>query len=316
MDDNRGWSNSPNVTLGHRVLTWVAEYQSKSPSQIASVGEVAEALQASAGDVSIVVDNLTSEGLAIEGKTYDTKTSAAGLTSVGLALASDMATKRASTKDRRRACRDAVLDFLYANDTKSNLEASDFLADSRSYLWGERFTVNDWQEALKFLAHEKLISGMLLGNGQRFIRPTIVHRGRICVENYNSDVVAFMSPASGPSKVTTTTIANSPGAQWMSDSPGARQTATVTISQDNRRQLLQIADQIADQIMGLPAEVASTANAGVEELRQAAKDDHADEGRVKALLGKFALSMAVAAGTDAGQKILGLIVQAAQSLGS
>ena len=90
----------------------------------------------------------------------------------------------------------------------------------------------------------------------------------------------------------------------------------MTISQDNRRQLLQIADQIAEQIMGLPAEVASTANAGVEELRQAAMDGQADEGRVKGLRGNFALSMAVAAGNDAGQKILGLIVQAAQSLGS
>ena len=315
MDNIRGWSNDPNVTLGHRVLTWVAEYQPDSPG-LASVGAVAEALQASADEVSIIVDNFASEGLAIEGKTYGVESSIAGLTSTGLALASDMAAKRASTKDRRRACRDAVLDFLYANDKRPHLDAPDFLADPRSYFWGERFTVDDWQEALKFLANEKLISGMLVGNRRRFIRPIIVHRGRVCVENYNSDVVAFTSPLSAPSNVTTTTIANSPGAQWMSDSPGAQQTATVTISQDNRQQLLQIADQIAEQIVGLPAEVATTVNAGVEELRQAATPDHPDEGWVKAALGKIALSVAVAVGTDEGRKIIDLIGHAGQLLGS
>lgn len=90
----------------------------------------------------------------------------------------------------------------------------------------------------------------------------------------------------------------------------------MTISQDNRRQLLQIADQIAEQIARLPAEVAPAATTGVEELRQAATVADPDEGRVKAALSKIALGVAVAVGTDAGQNILGLVGQAAQSLGS
>lgn len=315
MNDNRGWSNHPNVTLVHRVVTWLAEYQSKSPGQIPSVGDVAEALQANADEVSLVVDGLTSEGQALDGKTYDTGGSGAFLTPAGLAVASDWMTRRASTKNRRRACRDAALDFLYANDRNRNLDASDFLADQRSYFWGERFLTDDWQEALTYLANEKLVTGMLVGGQRRFVRPKILHRGQVCVENYDGDVVAISSPASAPSSVTNTTIANSPGAQWMSGSPGAQQTATVTISEGNRQQLLQIADQIAEQIKGLPVGVVPAATAGVEELRQVAKDNQADKGRVKALLANFALSVTTAAGTDAGQKILGLIGQAAQSLG-
>ena len=71
-------------------------------------------------------------------------------------------------------------------------------------------------------------------------------------------------------------------------------------------------DHRADR--GTPPEVAPAAKAGVGDLRQAANPDHPDEGRVKSALGKIAMSVAIAASTEAGRKIIDLIGNAQQFL--
>ena len=232
----------------------------------------------------------------------------------GQAAANGLLAERSSGKGRRAALRTGLLDWL--GDSANRTDTADYETAPGASLYGSPFTKREILDETAFLLEKDLIKGTRAWGGD-LLRPSLTADGRECVDRFDGDVNAWLSRLErGTVTHNQTTISNSPGAQSMSSSPGGQQTATVTISQDNRRQLLQIADQIAEQIAGLPAEVAPAATTGVEELRQAATVVDPDEGRVKAALSKIALGVAVAVGTDAGQNILGLVGQAAHSLGS
>jgi hypothetical protein len=224
---------------------------------------------------------------------------------------------------RRATLRTSLLNWLSDNPVDPTTLKRDSGLNPRDALIALGFTDRENFDEAYFLNDKELIRFETRrpgpGEDERhmvFSDAHLLDNGVDCVERFGGDVNAWLGRNErGASTHIQTTISNSPGAQSMNSSPGAQQTATVTISQDSRTQLLQIADQIADQIAGLPTEIAPAATAGVEELRQAANDNSADPGRVKAVLGKIAVGVAVAVGTDAGQAILGLVGQAAKSLG-
>jgi hypothetical protein len=103
----------------------------------------------------------------------------------------------------------------------------------------------------------------------------------------------------------------------MNDSPGGRQSATVTITTDARTQLVQIADQILARMeaIDLPAERKLEATAAARELREAAADPSADKGRFRAALGTISTAVLSSMGTEAGRKVLELVEQGIQALG-
>jgi hypothetical protein len=294
-------------TVAERVFLWLAQ-----TDEYPAPPRVADVLGLQALDAAKACHRLEDLGLV----DFDGSLAARVRVSLdGREAAKRLLADRTSGKNRRAALRTAMLNWLSDSEPTRVDSMPDFAHTPGATLHGTTFTDQEIVNETTFLSEQGLIEGIKAWGGP-LMRPSLTAHGRDCVDRFNSDVNAWLSSRDrGSFTHNQTTISDSPGAQSMSGSPGGQQTATVTVTADNRRQLLQFADQIADQIVGLPAKVAPDTKAGVEELRQAATDDHADEGWVRAALGTIAVSVATAVGTDAGLKIMHLVGQAVQSLG-
>jgi hypothetical protein len=206
-----------------------------------------------------------------------------------------------------------VLDWL-DEQTESIPEASAFLTDARAYYYGQLFTPDDVQQSMSFLYGQGLITGVTVEESDNVYHAQITDDGRACIEQYGS-VADWMNRGtlSGGDTITTT-ITNSPGAQWMNESPAAQQAAVTTLTTDARTQVLKIADQILASLeaVDLPTEQRQEAKAAAAELRELAADPAADKGRVRSALGVIATSTLGAIGTEAGRRVLALVQQAVE----
>jgi len=113
------------------------------------------------------------------------------------------------------------------------------------------------------------------------------------------------------------TVTGSTGINDASNSPGATQTVTVTLTGEMRRQILTVADyldQTAAQL-GAPAEELARVPQLVAELRIAAGGPAADRGKLRQLLNTARQLAIGAAGAPLGAGLEALIHQAARALG-
>jgi hypothetical protein len=295
-------------TVAERVFLWLAQ-----TDEYPAPPRVADALGLQALDTSKACHRLEDLGLV----DFDGSLAARVRVSLdGREAFKRLLADRTSGKNRRAALRTAMLNWLSDSAPTKVGSMAEFVQTPGATLHGITFTDQEILGETVFLSEQGLIEGIEVAETEDLLNAHLTAHGRDCVDRFDSDVNVWLaSRERGSFTHNQTTISGSPGAQSMSGSPGGQQISTVTISADNRRQLLQIADQIAEQIVRLPAGAATDAKAGVEELQEAANDDHTDEGRVKAALGKIAVGVAVAVGTDAGRKIIDLIGLAGQSLG-
>jgi hypothetical protein len=196
-----------------------------------------------------------------------------------------------------------------------------FIGDGRASFFGDPFTAEEVTDATRTLFERGLIRGSKTGSGRVLLRPTITDDGRDCVERFDSDVAAWtgrFDGRGGDVVTTNTTITNSPGVNWMQNSPGGSQSSTVgDIAVDARRQIVSVADEmlrVAKDVDGLGetqrAEVATAAEA----LRDEASQPSADEVRVRSLIGTVMTAAATALGTEAGKQLIQLAGQAMQAL--
>jgi hypothetical protein len=317
MNDQRGWSRDPAVSRLHRVVRWLAERYGRDPDSIASNQMIAEGTGVPVSDVITTTQLLASRGLAgVTDSMGEPQNFGAFLNAPGKELAESWAAAQ-SARDRRMACRDALLDWL-DEQTERVRNVNTFLNDPRAFYFGQPFTPNEIRRAMSFLHEQGLIRGVTVAEGDDVLEAEITDDGRVCVEQYGGNVGAWMGRGVHRGGDTiTTTITNSPGTQWMSDSPAGRQSATVTITTDARTQLLQIADQILAgmEAIDLPAERKLEATAAARELREAAADPSADKGRIRSALGTISAAALGAMGTEAGRRVLELVEQGIQALG-
>lgn len=306
---SRGWSNDPNVTLGHRILMYAAEHPQ------GGIEEVSEALGADPADVGAIVDALGGEGLLVDdhrlsGPTVD-------LGPAGQRLLQSWAAARSRRASRAMACRSALLDWLYEQSDDRSPEGHELLGDVRGYFYGVQFNSADIDEARVFLAEQGLLLGIQVYGGPGHLRPTITNQGKICVEQFDSDVAAFLAPTRRENSVNyNTSIHGSSGFQVANASPGASMHSTVTITDDHRQQLVEITRQIAEQISGLPQSLQPEAQEALAELEAAVQDPAASRGRLRAAIDKIAITAVTAIGTEAGKAMAGLAGQAIGSLTS
>lgn len=307
----RGWSADPAVVLRYRVVGWLADSHQQDPHHIPSNSDVAEALRVDSASVGRVTALLAHEGLCWVGSGMSTA-SAPVTPEPGLnGLASKWAAARASRKERRTACRDALLEWLY-EQTDEVAGVSPFLTDVRAHFFGDQFTEAEANETITYLGKVGLATGVTVAEIDSLLRPEVTEDGKSCVERYDSSVGAwFARTGSG----TTFSISNSQGVTIASNSPGATQ--TVTITTDARQQMLQTADALVATlpVLGLDPEDEASAHDVAERLRTEAGQDESEPGRVRAVL-KDARTIAVSGtGSAAGVGIVALAQQVAQSLG-
>lgn len=307
----RGWSADPGVVLRYRVIGWLADYQREQPGCIPLNGDIAEALRVDSASVVLVTGLLASEDLCWVG-TGLRAASVPVKPEPGLnRLASKWAAARASRKERRTACRDALLDWLYEQPGEVS-DVNPFLADVRSAFFGDQFTEAEANEAITYLGKVGLATGVTVAEIDSLLGPEVTEDGKTCVERYDSNVGAWLArTGSGP----TFAISNSQGVTIASNSPGAAQ--TVTITTDARQQMHQTADALLAilPVLGLNQEDEARARDVAERLRLEAEQAQSEPGRVRGVL-QDARTIAVA-GTSAGAGagIIALAQQIAQSLG-
>ncbi len=308
---DRGWSADPAVVLRYRVVGWLADYQREQPGRIPSNGDVAEALGVDSGTVGLVTDLLASDGLCWVGSGFRTVSLPVKPESGLTGLASKWAAARASRKERRTACRDALLDWLY-EQTDEVADVTPFLTDVRAHFFGDQFTEAEANEAVTYLDEVGLATGVPVAESDSLLHPTVTADGKTCVERCDSSVGAwFAHTGSG----TTFSISNSQGVTIASNSPGATQ--TVTITTDARQQLLQTADALVATlpVLGLEPEDIERARDIEERLREEAEREESEPGRVRAVLKDLRTIAVSGSGSAAGAGLISLAQQIGRSLG-
>lgn len=306
----RGWSADAAVVLRYRVVGWLADYQRERPGHIPSNGDAAQALGVSSEDVGRVTESLASDSLCRIGPSLRTD-SAPVMPEPGLdGLASKWATARISRRERRTACRDALLEWLYDKPGQVS-DVSPFAADVRASFFGDNFEEQEINEALDHLVEVGLAKGIGVAWGGSVLRPELTAEGRTCAERYDGSVAKWLSRASSG---TTFAISNSQGVNIATNSPGASQ--TVTITTDARQQMLQTADALVATlpVLGLEPEDVERARDIAERLREEAERGESEPGRVRALLKDLRTIAVSGTGSAAGVGLVSLAQQIGQSL--
>jgi hypothetical protein len=317
MNDQRGWSADPAISRLHRVVNWIEHYEREHPGTIPTNRMIAEGVALPVEDIIRTTTLLAARGLAKSADSMGPEATGVWLTAAGHDLVSTWRAARSSARQRRVACRDAVLDW-FDEQSERVRDSSAFLRDVRASYYGEPFTPDEAQQAVSFLHGNGLIDGATVAEGEDVYNAKITDDGRVCVEQYGSTVADWMNRAQRGGD-TITTITNSPGAQWMNESPAAQQTARLTtLSTDARRQVAHIADEIfiALDAVDLSPEQRQEAKAAATELRELAANPTAEKGRLRSSLGVIATAALGAMGTETGKHVLELIQQAMRAIGS
>lgn len=307
--EDRGWSSNAAERTAHRVVLWMHERQQADPSGIPTAGHAAEDLGVPSREVVGVLNRLHERGLAIAPDSLGFDGASAALTDEGLALASSWRARN-NPRERRIACRDAVLDWLDEQD-ESLPDALRIRQDNRSYYFGQQFTEDEVNAAVDHLASTGLVRGSATSSPV-LVRPTVTAEGRTCVERYGSSVTAWQDRTAAAT--TSYTITGNQAVNFAANSPGATQ--TVTMDAHNRQQLLQVADALEQM---LPALRLSDADANearevVSDLRDAVQAG-ADAGRLGRALETVKRLAVSGSGKAAGAALVLLVNEGGQALG-
>lgn len=312
MNTDRGWSASPVVVLRHRVVAWLDAYHRDNPGRIPTNAHVAEGLDVPVREVMRTTAYLHGQGLAAPSDHLVPEAGNAWLSAQGKDLAAEWQAKRESLVGRRRAIRDALLSWLY--EQPAGIDTSEgLLTDVRGSFYGDPFTEHELVEAEEFLSRSGLIEGRP-SSMPLLLRPRLTPDGTSCVERFDSDVAAWLDKDRGQVGATSYVFTNTQGVNVANNSPGAQQTATVTI--DARRQALQVADALEQTlpILGLGDDDHEAAQATIREIREATEDSN-DAGRITRGLNTARRLALAGSAQAAGAGIVVLVEQALQGLG-
>lgn len=232
------------------------------------------------------------------------------LTGEGHLKVEEVRSLRRNRLARASACREAVLLWL-ADDGQGASSLDLLLEQDLARFYGSSFTIDEVNEAGKFLLEVDLISATKTW-GATLVRPALTARGQQCVEFFDANVRAFLSPPpTGSTAVTYNQNFNAPVSGQFA------QGETVNLTQNNgidaatlaeifsgmRQALSDVADEgdrddVAHAIQELEAAVERGDRAGVQERA----------GRLKRLgsrIGSTALTTATAAGTTQVLQLFG-----------
>ncbi len=305
MNFDRGWSDNSGVVLRHRLVAWLEQYHRENPGLIPTNSMVAEALAAPIEEVIEITNSLHAQGLANAPDRLVPSEGNAWLNSQGKAVAAEWQTRRNSRAQRRTACRDAALDWLYAQP-KDIPDATGFLADVRSHYFGEQFTEDELVDAVEYLRNVGLVTGFD-SSAPMLLRPRVTEDGMSCVERFDSSVAAWQDRDRGRVETTSYHFTGNQGLNFAQESPGAQQ--SVTISTDARRQVLQVADALEQTlpVLQLAPDDEREAVATVRELRDVVETPE-DVGRAEKAL-RAAKRLAVSGAAQAAGAGIGVLAE-------
>ncbi|MGY1667579.1 hypothetical protein [Geodermatophilus sp. SYSU D00696] len=327
MDLARGYNLSPSVLFRLRLLDWIADNGGPmgvlvdlAPLFNDQEPEDAEAI---AGSLRF----LREDGLIGLNTPLGYRGWSCFVRPAGLGLIEKLRTARGDLLGRRKAARDAFLSWLHDRTLHGDPhpQFNDFYASDYGTYYGHEFTSDEINTAARWLMDEGYIKGTATFGGG-LARPSITTRGERVLESGRS--VNDFSPAAAnmptaPSDASTVNnyfnVTGSPGAAIAANSPGTVQTVTVTMTEDNRRQVAAVADQLEALVrlgaLGLDEEQTAQAEAAVAELRQVTDQPVVEPGVVRRAL-ESAKDVAVSGtGSVIGQGVVAAVTQALQAMG-
>jgi hypothetical protein len=321
MDLSQGWGLSPSVQERLRLLDWIADNGGAMPGVFVSLGELFEGLEQEAARAAAgTLDALEQYGLIHLQKTLAWSGYSCTVTPAGIDLIEGMRNLRGDLLGRRKAARDAVLKWLHDSTLRGipSPYLKDFAESQYGTYFGHSFTDDEISAASEWLKAEGYITGPEVNELVGVLIPSITTRGEKVVESGRSVNDESPFAANVPSHVTNVTVTGT-GHNVATHSPGAVQTTTVMMSQDNRKLVLPVADNLdgllRSGLLGLDDQTSTEAAEVVSQLRRVADEPEVQGGVLRQLLEKAKTVAIAGTGSVMGEGVVALANQALQGLG-
>ncbi|MGH3321847.1 MAG: hypothetical protein ACRDN9_17070 [Streptosporangiaceae bacterium] len=319
MNLGNGWDLTPAQTRQLTTLAWLYDATDGTTNRYAALDPLTE--HRGEDQVGTVFASLRRDGLVAEPVTIEESPAPvrSSLTEAGATTVEELRCRRADPATRRPAARDALLRWLY----ERTVAGEPTPALSSFHLWGhaaflgDRFTKPEIDEASRWLKERGYLRGPGSWGGG-VLRPTITAAGERLVEQHGS-----VNEPDTPGSIQNVTynVTDSHGVNVAHASPGAQQTATVTITSDQRRRVTDVADYL-DYLRHAPADLpgelvdrdADLADLAVR-LRTEARKAVAHRGTLGRLLDSARELALLAASVPFGAGLLALVDQARKAIG-
>lgn len=208
---------------------------------------------------------------------------------------------RHNTAARAAACRQAILLWLY-NDGRGTAGTDQFIPAATYRFYGTPFTEDELGDAVSYLLDRGLIQGIKTW-GPVIARPALRTDGIECVEHYDGDVRAFLTPQQrGP--VTYNQNFNAPFSGQVAQGQTVHQVQHQGIDPAAAAEIFKAMRDALSEVMD--SDDRDDAEHAIRELEAAVEDDDAAEvqkraGRLRRLatrVGSTALTAATTTGTN------------------
>jgi hypothetical protein len=214
-------------------------------------------------------------------------------TEEGCRFAEELESRRADKRLRRAACRDAMIDWLYARGAISSLSQparDEMLLDTRWGTWlAEPFSVDDLNATAAWLRSRGLVNGITVDECEGPVRLYLTDAGVACAEEFSSDTARYIAaqrPPSGLAQSNAVTI-NGPASGVIVGSHGITQHAGDAIHQASLdiAALTRFAEAVAQALPALALGPGQWQAVGTltGEIIQAASQPEPDHPTLKAL---------------------------------
>jgi hypothetical protein len=317
MDLPPGNNAPPAVQARLRLLNWIADHGGTAPRQIVDLaplfdGQEQDESLATAGHLQALEEAglvRLQQGMAWSGYSCD-------VLAPGLDLIEQVRGRRDNPIARVQAARDAFLRWLYdcTTDGDGCPDSSAFPNSRYGSYYDRTFDTQEIERASDWLRDEGYIEGLSFA-GHGVIRPVITSKGERLVESEQSVKADAQQPA--PYSVTTVNVTGS-GNNVATNSSNVTQTTTVTMTEENSRQVNGVADsleQLASGLLGLNEDQKREAALVVKSLRETAEQDDVPGGTLLTLLNKAQQVALEGTGTAIGQTFVAAVNQVIQALG-
>lgn len=210
--EDRGWGWPTSKTRRAQLIEWVVHRSAEEPDGVyVQVDPFYRALPDQSMNAYVTalddLNDLERRSLLELANSFGGVESLAvrAVTPEGRAFAEDLQTARGSKQRRRSACRNAMVDWLYAGDAVSppGIVRDTMMQDlQRAYFFAGPFSADDLDAAAAWLQRQGLVRGTMVDQAHGPVILYLTDTGVKCAEEFGSDADRYLQRqqhrASGP----------------------------------------------------------------------------------------------------------------------
>jgi hypothetical protein len=235
-------------------------------------------------------------------------------TAQGRRFAEELQSQRADKRQRKDACRDAMIDWLYAQDAVGPFKQpvrDRMLDDPHRGIWlAQPFSEEDLDAAAAWLYRQQMVKGTTAAQCEGPIRLYLTDSGVECAEQFGSDTVRYLAAQRTILAGANTVTIQGPASGVVVGSHGVVQHAgdVVQSSGLDVAALAKFAEAVAQALpaLALPLGDQQAVQALTGQIDKAASESVSDHSRLKALGSSLRTILEGAAGNVLAAALLGL----------